>query len=175
MKVYHDSATGTVTTVLEHARQLTDGYYQVEYVFHQATDGGITPYCAVADWPTSLAAQLTAKNAEIAALKERLAALEAPQTPSVPATEPSRVPCALCGELFKPRGMNIHYRKVHPDATPDAPPARIITTAIQIVDDDPTWHCAECSGNAFARSLKDPTRCTRCVTPTNGRVLEVQQ
>ncbi len=30
------------------------------------------------------------------------------------------------------------------------------------------WRCAQCASDAFARSLRDPTRCGRCVAMKRG-------
>ena len=149
-------------------------YYEVRQILRDDGDTRLIVGNA-SDWP------IISRDARISELEQRINELEAAaRTPYVAAmtiphaSDDGKVACDWpgCTARVKPRGILIHKRRAHGgvlllDASAIEPPAPVI----QLIDDDPTWRCAECSGDhngPFTRSLHDPDRCIRCAQLTNG-------
>jgi len=185
MNLFEAIDAGTLLAVVDGT-----AYTLVRAVFTTPPDDGLPSfYCAAEVWPTSHAARLAERDAEIASLKRRIVELERPTLtlglPEPPApvvqTDPdSGHPCELCpGRSFpSEKSLATHRMRKHsgrvwstrpnapavpqPEPLP-APAARQIT----LVSDDPTWECANCHKSpsrdgAFSRSITRPDLCFRC-------------
>lgn len=86
-----------------------------------------------------------------------------------------RIECAICKALVWPKLFDAHMAKHTRIEAPTPAPAEPEPPAaptIRLLDDDPTWRCAEigCSG-AFTRSLTSPEYCVKHAPITNGQHL----
>lgn len=119
------------------------------------------------DWP------IISRDARIAELEQRVKDLEhliITESAAPPEAPPSdgKVTCEVCGQRLKPRGLLNHKRMAHGQRIQATPPA----PTLHLLDDDPTWRCAEvgCSG-AFTRSLTSPDYCAKHAPATNGHLV----
>lgn len=153
-------------------------YLAVAWVYRRQPGGQLDYYATVAAWAQTPAAQLAARDEEIAALHARIAELEARLRSEAPPTAPPAdeppAPLEVCGidgcTAEKPSGasMRMHRQRVHRQRPPDtatdepepAPP--VPAPPPRVVDTPAGWRCAECLSDAHAQSLRDPALCIRC-------------
>lgn len=149
-------------------------YIAVSIVYALSGSGEPALYCTRADWPTTEAARLAERDGEIAALRLRVAELEARlATPVVPPTVAaaatgmplsSTLDCPDCERSFRnEHALNVHRGRAHSARPPDAAPQEAPwQSAVVLIDDRDDWRCGECKSNAHARSLTHPSLCLRC-------------
>jgi hypothetical protein len=81
-----------------------------------------------------------------------------------------------CGQRIHPRGLGSHKKRAHGiDGPIGHKSSGKVAPAIQLVEDNPSWRCAEpgCAG-AFTRSLSNPAYCTQHAkhdASTNGQMV----
>jgi len=147
-------------------------YWRVEWIVADEGDGRWPSwYCDANEWPTTTIGRLTAKDAEIADLRRRIADLEAQLTEHAaaytsvataviavvePEAEPAaprstghagasgRVVCPNCGKKVWPAQIDTHR------CTP--PPALAFGD----------WRCKTCQTDRFSPSIGDPSVCIHC-------------
>lgn len=133
----HDPGLTPVAAILATATPLAtvddETYLHVAMIVRQRADGAIGYYCPPDAWPTSPAARLAARDAELAQLRARIAALEAEAGGPDPAVadgspaplrggrgprpaDDAPVCCLICRqELAKgPQALRMHITKKHP-------------------------------------------------------------
>lgn len=90
-------------------------YLVLHGVYRQSADG-LTFYCTEHAWPTSDAAKLAERDAQIARLQAELATLRHATTTTNghAADDDAPVACPICGESFQGRrGLKVHMPKKH--------------------------------------------------------------
>jgi hypothetical protein len=151
-------------------------YLRVDWIMREQLGGRPEYYCPASVWETTPAARLAEKDAEIAALRSRVAELEqqrrgptvppsiaraATGMPAVTDHRPAKVPCDVpsCTAMLDPRGLGIHKKKMHGIAGLTSGRRKGASRPAQAQDG---WRCADCDTDAFAQDLHDPARCIRC-------------
>jgi len=178
-----------------HAMDGQARYLRVDWIMRQEMNGPPHYYCATADWASSPAGRLTAKDVEIASLRAQIADLEAqiaapPIPPVVAAAATGMVvsnllDCPDCHRSFRSnQGLAVHRTCSHggrpprrPQAAPTDGPAPTLAPPIALVEDCGDWMCRLCLSDAHARDLRQPDYCIRCAAKTqvlNGNGIEAR-
>jgi hypothetical protein len=155
-------------------------YLRVDWIMREQLGGRPEYYCPAADWETTPAARLAERDAEILALRARVAELEQSQRNGEVAKarwdgadhRPAKVPCDVpgCAVLLDPRGLGIHRRKIHGIIGPSSARRAGKSRTVQARDG---WRCADCDTDAFAQDMHDPARCIRCAKQLRANGHEV--